>query len=80
MSLTVSTLAAKHHGQRARVTLTPNDIRDGRLSLARNPSYQRRDVSHWWLIAPSALPHFTHDALSLQWHGGAAVELIEEQA
>lgn len=80
MSRTVSSLTSEHHGQRARVTLAPNDIRDGHLSLARNPSYPRRDVRHWWLIVPSALPHFTHDALSLQWHGGAAVELIEEQA
>lgn len=76
MSLTVSTLDTSHSGSRARVRLTPNDARDGILSHAANPSY-RRHVAHWWLIVPSTLPHFTHDALSLQWAGSASVELLE---
>ena len=76
MTLTVSGLNDTHHGRHARIHLTDTDTRQGVLSRARNPSYPRRTVTHWWLIVPSAHPHFTHDALSLQWSGRAVVELI----
>jgi hypothetical protein len=78
MNLTVGTLTGAHHGLRARVTLSLSEIREGILSFAANPSY-RRHVRHWWLIVPSALPHFKHDALSLQWSGDAAVETLASE-
>jgi len=73
----VSALTAQHNGSKARITYADGATREGVLTLARNPSYPRRDVRHWWLIVPSALPHFTHDALSLQWSGSAIVTLLE---
>lgn len=74
--LTVGALTVDlHHGLRARVSMSLSDIREGVLSFAANPSYRRR-VRHWWLIVPSALPHFKHDALSLQWSGAATVHLL----
>lgn len=79
MTLTVSGLAPEHQRRRARVELAAGDIREGVLTCARNPSYQRREVHHWWLLIPSALHHFEHDALSLQWSGAAVVHLIDEE-
>jgi len=76
MTTTVGALTADNSGARVRITLPDGRSHEGVLSFARNPSYPRRDVRHWWLIVPSALPHFTHDALSLQWSGSATVELI----
>jgi hypothetical protein len=77
VTLTVSALTPEHHGRHARITLNANDTHQGRLAHARNPSYHRRDVQHWWLIVPSVLPHTSHDALSLQWAGSATVHLLE---
>ena len=75
MSLTVGTLTDKHQGAAARVAFSDSDAREGTLSFSANPSYRGR-FQHWWLIIPSALPHFEHDALSLQWSGSAAVQIL----
>jgi hypothetical protein len=77
-ALTVGALTDEHQGARARVTFSDTDTREGVLSFGANPSYRGR-FKHWWLVIPSALPHFTHDALSLQWSGNAVVCLTEER-
>lgn len=53
--------------------------RRGRLSHGRVPGYGT-SVTGWYLIVPSPLPQFEEEALSLQWQGGAEVELIAEDA
>ena len=79
MSLTVGSLTDAHRGAQARITFSDTDAREGTLSFGVNPSYRGR-YEHWWLIIPSALPHFTHDALSLQWCSSAVVTLLKEAA
>lgn len=77
---TVSSLTASHRGMRARITHAAGATREGTLMFAANPSYQRRSVHHWWLLAPSASALFDEDAISLQWSGADTVEFIEESA
>lgn len=50
--------------------------RTGRLSYAKNPSYHRIEVLHWYLIIPNpGNSPFKEVALSLQWAEDAEVIL-----
>lgn len=67
----------EHSGLTARVA-TRNGPRVGRLSYGGTKDERRTNSSHWYLIIKTAYhPAFTESALSLQWEGGAAVELLE---